>query len=69
MKQFQYKLKTVPAYKPQVLDNLKVEHAALLQIVNRKKEIRILDRNLAGMEDNLDQDHGAGCHYRGLPTL
>lgn len=61
MKQFQYKLKTVPAYKPQVLDNLKVEHAALLQIVNRKKEIRILDRNLAGMEDNLDQTTEQGA--------
>ena len=56
MKQFQYRLETVLAYKTQVLDNLKIEHAALLQSVNRKQEeIRVLDRNLAGMEDDFDQ--------------
>ena len=62
MKQFQYRLETVLAYKTQVLDNLKIEHAALLQSVNRKQEeIRVLDRNLAGMEDDFDQTKEQGA--------
>ena len=35
MKQFQYRLETVLDYKTQVLDNLKTEHAVILQNVNR----------------------------------
>lgn len=68
MKQFQYRLETVLAYKTQVLDNLKVEHAALLQNVNRKQEeIRILNQDLAGMEDDFDRTKEQGAtieHYR-----
>lgn len=68
MKQFQYRLETVLAYKTQVLDNLKIEHAALLQNVNRKQEeIRILNRDLAGMEDDFDRTKEQGAtiqHYR-----
>lgn len=68
MKQFQYRLETVLAYKTQVLDNLKIEHAALLQNVNRKQEeIRILNQDLAGMEDDFDRTKEQGAtieHYR-----
>ena len=38
MKQFQYRLETVLDYKTQVLDNLKSEHAVIIQSVNRKQE-------------------------------
>lgn len=68
MKQFQYRLETVLAYKTQVLDNLKIEHAALLQNVNRKQEeIRILNQDLVGMEDDFDRTKEQGAtiqHYR-----
>ena len=56
MKQFQYRLETVLAYKTQVLDNLKTEHAAILQDVNRKQEeIRGLNQELSGYESQFDQ--------------
>ena len=62
MKQFQYRLETVLAYKTQVLDNLKTEHAALLQNVNRKQEeIQGLNRDLTGMEDDFDQTKEQGA--------
>lgn len=68
MKQFQYRLETVLAYKTQVLDNLKIEHAALLQNVNRKQEeIRILNQDLVGMEDDFNRTKEQGAtiqHYR-----
>ncbi len=49
MKKFQYRLETVLAYKTQVLDNLKTEHAAIIQNVNRKREeIRGLNQELEG---------------------
>ena len=49
MKQFQYRLESVLAYKTQVLDNLKTEHAAIIQNVNLKQEeIRGLHRELSG---------------------
>lgn len=38
MKRFQYSLETVLHYKNQVLDNLKAEHAAAMERVNRKQE-------------------------------
>ena len=38
MKRFEYRLDTVLDYKTQVLDNLKTEHAVILQKVNRKQE-------------------------------
>ena len=56
MKKFQYRLETVLAYKTQVLDNLKTEHATIVQNVNRKKEeIRGLNRELVGYESRFDQ--------------
>ena len=48
MKKFQYRLETVLRYKSQVLDDLKVQHAAILQSVNRKQEeINQLNQRLA----------------------
>ena len=38
MKKFEYRLDTVLDYKTQVLDNLKTEHAVILQKVNKKQE-------------------------------
>ena len=56
MKQFQYRLESVLAYKTQVLDNLKTEHAAIIQNVNLKQEeIRGLHRELSGYENQFDQ--------------
>ena len=56
MKRFKYRLETVLTYKTQILDNLKTEHAAILQNVNRKQEeIRGLNRELLGFENDFDQ--------------
>lgn len=56
VKRFQYRLETVLAYKTQVLDNLKTEHAAILQDVNRKQdEIRGLHQELSGYESQFDE--------------
>lgn len=56
MKRFAYRLETVLDYKTQVLDNLKTEHAAIMQNVNRKQEqIRGLKRELTGYESGFDQ--------------
>ena len=38
MKRFKYRLDTVLDYKIQVLDNLKSEHAVIMQSVNKKEE-------------------------------
>ena len=38
MKRFKYRLETVLDYKNQILDNLKTEHAVIIQNVNRKQE-------------------------------
>ena len=38
MKQFRYNLQTVLNYKNQVLDDLKIQHAAAADLVNRKQE-------------------------------
>ncbi len=68
MKQFQYRLETVLDYKTQVLDNLKTEHAVIIQNVNRKQEeIRGLHRELAGYEEDFDRAKAEGSsieHYR-----
>ena len=62
VKQFQYRLETVLTYKTQVLDNLKVEHAAIVQNVNRKKEqIRGLNQELDGFEDDFDKAKEEGA--------
>ena len=56
MKQFNYRLETVLAYKTQVLDNLKSEHAVILQKVNRKQEeIKGLNRELVSYESAFDE--------------
>lgn len=61
MKKFSYRLETVLDYKTQVLDNLKTEHAVIIQNVNRKQEeIRGLKRELSGYEDGFDQVKEAG---------
>ena len=55
MKQFNYRLETVLAYKTQVLDNLKSEHAVIIQKVNRKQEeIQGLNRELVSYESGFD---------------
>ena len=62
MKQFQYRLETVLDYKTQVLDNLKNEHAVILQNVNRKREeIRGLNRELAGFQQEFDRTKEEGA--------
>ena len=56
MKQFNYRLETVLAYKTQVLDNLKSEHAVIIQKVNRKQEeIQGLNRELVSYESGSDE--------------
>ena len=62
MKQFKYRLETVLDYKTQVLDNLKTEHAVIIQNVNRKQEeIQGLHRELTGMESEFDRTKEAGA--------
>ncbi|MEY8337039.1 flagellar FliJ family protein [Lachnospiraceae bacterium 62-35] len=62
MKQFKYRLETVLDYKTQVLDNLKIEHAAILQNVNRKQEeIRGLKRELSGFESDFNKAKSEGA--------
>lgn len=62
MKRFQYRLETVLDYKTQVLDNLKTEHAAIMQNVNRKREqIRGLKDELTGYETGFDELKVAGA--------
>lgn len=61
MKQFKYRLETVLDYKTQVLDNLKSEHAVIIQSVNQKQEeIRGLHRELTGIESEFDRTKEAG---------
>ena len=56
MKQFNYRLETVLAYQTQVLDNLKSEHAVIIQKVNRKQEeIQGLNRELVSYESGFDE--------------
>ena len=62
MKKFEYRLDTVLDYKTQVLDNLKTEHAVILQNVNRKREeIRGLNRELAGFQQEFDRTKEEGA--------
>ena len=62
MKQFQYRLDTVLAYKTQVLDNLRTEHAAIIQNVNRKQEeIRNLNKELVSYESDFDRTKEKGA--------
>ena len=62
MKQFQYRLETVLDYKTQVLDNLKSEHAVIIQSVNRKQEeIQGLHQELNGIESEFDRTKEAGA--------
>ena len=56
MKQFSYRLETVLAYKTQVLDNLKTEHAVIVQKVNRKQEeIKGLNKKLVSYESGFNE--------------
>lgn len=68
MKRFKYNLDTVLAYKTQVLDNLKVEHAAIIQHVNRKQEeIQGLNQELSGFEQDFNRAKEEGStieHYQ-----
>lgn len=62
MKEFKYRLETVLDYKNQVLDNLKSEHAVIIQSVNKKQEeIHGLNRELTGMESEFDRTKEAGA--------
>ncbi len=62
MKKFKYRLDTVLTYKTQVLDNLKTEHALILQNVNRKQEeIHGLHRDLLGYEDEFNRTKAEGA--------
>ena len=62
MKRFEYRLETVLDYKTQVLDNLKTEHAAIMQNVNKKQEqIRSLKQGLTGYESEFDEVKVAGA--------
>lgn len=62
MKRFQYRLQTVLDYKTQALDNLKTEHAVILQRVNKKQQqIRGLKKELVGYESGFDQIKEAGA--------
>lgn len=62
MKQFKYRLETVLDYKIQVLDNLKSEHAVIIQSVNQKQEeINGLHRELTGIESEFDKTKEAGA--------
>lgn len=62
MKRFAYRLETVLDYKTQVLDNLKTEHAVIIQNVNKKKEqIRSLKQELTGYENEFDDIKVAGA--------
>ena len=62
MKQFQYRLETVLDFKTQVLDNLKSEHAVIIQSVNRKQEeIQGLHQELNGIESEFDRTKEAGA--------
>ena len=62
MKRFEYRLETVLDYKTQVLDNLKTEHAAIMQNVNKKQEqIRSLNQELTGYESEFDEVKVAGA--------
>ena len=56
MKRFKYRLDTVLDYKIQVLENLKSEHAVIMQSVNKKEEqITGLTRELIGYEAGFDE--------------
>ena len=48
MKKFKYRLDTVLDYKTQVLDNLKTEHAVIIQNVNRKQQ------QISGLKQELE---------------
>lgn len=62
MKRFAYRLETVLDYKTQVLDNLKTEHAAILQnVYNKQEQIRGLKRDRAGYESDFDQKKAQGA--------
>ena len=61
MKRFKYRLETVLDYKNQILDNLKTEHAVIIQNVNRKQEeIKGLHNELAGFENEFDRAKETG---------
>ena len=56
MKKFKYRLDTVLDYKTQVLDNLKTEHAVIIQNVNRKQQqISGLKQELVSYQSGFDQ--------------
>jgi len=61
VKQFTYRLETVLDYKNQVLDNLKTEHAVIIQsVVRKQEEIKGLHQKLSGYELEFDRAKEAG---------
>lgn len=62
MKRFQYQLDSVLNYKNQILEDLKLEHARIMNNVNRKQEeIRQLNTELQGYEAEFDQTKRKGA--------
>ena len=62
MKKFQYRRVPVLRDKSQVLDDLKVQHAAILQSVNRKQEeINQLNQRLAEYGSDFDKKKSTGA--------
>lgn len=62
MKKFKYRLDTVLDYKTQVLDNLKSEHAVIMQSVNKKEQqITGLKQELIGYQDDFDKIKETGA--------
>lgn len=61
MKRFQYELETVLEYKNQMLDDLKLEHARIVNRVNRKQdEIRRLHEEMTAYEASFEQTKQQG---------
>lgn len=61
MKRFRYELETVLEYKNQMLDDLKLEHARIVNRVNRKKdEIKRLNEEMAEYEHAFEQTKREG---------
>lgn len=62
MKQFRYNLQTVLNYKNQVLDDLKIQHAAAADLVNRKQEkIQNMEGQLSEFQHGFDSTMQQGA--------
>lgn len=65
MKRFEYTLDHVLDYKVQILDNLRNEHAVILESVHKKQdEITHLNHSLEDFEKDFDQTKSKGAAIR-----